>query len=208
MVAVVQIILIWLYLAAPFARVLVPGIKDPDMVLPSLIFKVVPTALAAFFMVGVLAIIMSIVDSILLVISSAVVVDFIRKSRVNISEKSGLKIARIASVLIGILALIITISPPAEITFLMAWSFGLFAATFTPILVGGFYWKRLTREGAVAALIGGAASVLIWGGLKQPWGFQATTFGIIIATVLAIVVSKLTAKPPEKVIKTFFTKEK
>jgi SSS family transporter len=204
--AIVQILLIYLYLAAPSAKVLLPGIKDPDMVLPSLVMRVLPTALAAFFMIGILAAIMSTADSILLVHSSAFMADFFKKIKPEVPEKTTLKISRILSFAIGIIALIISITPPDIITFLMAWSFGLFAVTFSTTLIAGFYWKRATKEGAFSALIGGAVAVLIWGYLKQPFGIMATFVGIIVAAILLVVVSLLTPKPPENVVKTFFGK--
>ena len=118
-----------------------------------------------------------------------------------------------AAVAIGI-AGIFGIYPPAFVAQVVAFAFGLAAATFFPALFLGIFYKRLNKEGAIAGMLGGlifTAAYIIYFKFVNPalnveeyWLMSISpegigSIGMLINFVLAITVSSLTKKPPKQV---------
>ena len=132
----------------------------------------------------------------------------------HITERQELRYARIsAAVAIGI-AGIFGIYPPAFVAQVVAFAFGLAAATFFPALFLGIFYKRLNKEGAIAGMLGGlifTATYIIYFKFVNPalnveeyWLMSISpegigSIGMLINFVLAITVSSLTKKPPKQV---------
>ncbi len=133
----------------------------------------------------------------------------------NITEKQELKYARIAAaVAIGI-AGIFGIYPPAFVAQVVAFAFGLAAATFFPALFLGIFYKRLNKEGAIAGMLCGlifTASYIIYFKFINPeinnayyWFLGISpegigAIGMILNFSLALVISSLTNPPPKEVL--------
>ena len=131
----------------------------------------------------------------------------------QITERKELRYARIsAAVAIGI-AGIFGIYPPAFVAQVVAFAFGLAAATFFPALFLGIFYKRLNKEGAIAGMLGGlifTATYIIYFKFVNPglnveeyWLMSISpegigSIGMLINFVLAITVSSLTKRPPKK----------
>ena len=133
----------------------------------------------------------------------------------QITEKQELRYARMsAAVAIGI-AGIFGIYPPAFVAQVVAFAFGLAAATFFPALFLGIFYKRLNKEGAIAGMLGGlvfTASYIIYFKFINP-GINNAEFwfmgispegigciGMILNFILALSISSFTKAPPNEVL--------
>jgi len=179
-------------------RALFPGLEDQETIFPTIANQLFPPVVAGVLMVVVLSAIMSTADSLLLLASSAVVRDTMQ--RILGSAKSDHQLAgygKIVTILIGILAIALAV-PEAKFIFwfvLFAWS-GLGAA-FGPVIVCLLYYKKTTREGVIAGMLGGFLTSVVWVlALKeQAYDLYEAVPGFIVGIILTYAVSALTYKP-------------
>ena len=144
-------------------RSLFPGIADQEMILPMMSTELFPAVFTGIFLVIVLAASMSTVDSLLILAASVVVRDVIQQIfRPDVAERRLSMFGKLATVVIGGIALASALGEVRMIfTFvLFAWS-GL-ASAFTPVVLCGLFWKRTTRAGAIAGMIAGFLTTVIW----------------------------------------------
>lgn len=144
-------------------RALFPGLEDSEAIFPTLANNLFPPLISGLLLVVVLSAIMSTVDSLLLLASSAVVRDTMQK--IVGSEKSDEQLAgygKVVTIIIGIVGIAFAI-PEAQFIFwfvLFAWS-GLGAA-FGPALLGLLYYRKITGAGVAAGMLGGFLTSVIW----------------------------------------------
>ena len=132
----------------------------------------------------------------------------------HISERQELRYARISAAIAIAIAGIFGIYPPAFVAQVVAFAFGLAAATFFPALFLGIFYKRLNKEGAIAGMLGGlifTATYIIYFKFINPslnaeeyWLMSISpegigSIGMLINFVLAISISSLTKEPPREV---------
>jgi sodium/proline symporter len=137
-------------------------------VLPMLVEKVMPLSLIGIYIAAVLSAIMSTIDSLLIVASSAISRDFYQQIfKPNKTEKQMTNISRVITLALALLALclalIIAVSSPDRTIFWFAifgWS-GI-AATFCPTIILSIFWKGFSEKGAIASMITGFLSVPIF----------------------------------------------
>ena len=144
-------------------RVLFPDLADAETILPVMSVELFPPLLTGVFIVVVLAAIMSTVDSLLLLASSAVVRDLLQKViNPDISTERLTRYGKAVTVIIGLGAMLFALTESKIIfTFvLFAWS-GLGAA-FAPVLICALLWRKTTLAGAVAGMLGGFFTTIIW----------------------------------------------
>ncbi len=174
-----------------------------------------PNWVIALVAAGGLAAALSTAAGLLLVISSSVSHDLIKKMiKPTISEKGELVAARISAVIAVCVAGYFGIHPPDFVAATVALAFGLAAASFFPAIVLGIFSKRMNKEGAIAGMIVGILLMLFYmtkfkfdwfgGGTKEDWWFGISpegfgTVAMIVNFIVAICVSRLTPKPPEEV---------
>ena len=177
-------------------RALIPGLEDAETIFPLLASELFPDVITGFLMVVVLAAIMSTVDSLLLLASSAVVRDFLQKIRGSmLSDRQLTRYGKITTLVIGILGISFALveSPLIFWFVLFAWS-GLGAA-FGPVLVCLFYYRGLTLHGALASISGGFLTSVIW--VVSPLKAASNDLyeiipGFIVGLSLALIVSHFT----------------
>jgi cation/acetate symporter len=176
-----------------------------------------PNWVIALLAAGALAAALSTAAGLLLVISSAISHDLLKKMiKPNISEKGELISARISAVLAVCLAGYFGINPPGFVAATVALAFGLAAASFFPAILLGIFYKRMNKEGAVFGMIVGIALMLFYmtkfkfgwfgGGGKENWWFGISPEGfgsvaMFINFVTSLIVCKITSQPPIKVQK-------
>ena len=175
-----------------------------------------PGWVIALVAAGGLAAALSTAAGLLLVISSSVSHDLLKKTYMpQITERQELRYARIsAAIAIGI-AGIFGIYPPGFVAQVVAFAFGLAAATFFPALFLGIFYKRLNKEGAIAGMITGlifTASYIIYFKFINPninnaesWFMGVSpegvgALGMILNFAVALTVSSFTKEPPEEVL--------
>ena len=174
-----------------------------------------PGWVIALVAAGGLAAALSTAAGLLLVISSSVSHDLLKKTYMpQITEKQELKYARIAAAVAIAIAGIFGIYPPAFVAQVVAFAFGLAAATFFPALFLGIFYKRLNKEGAITGMLGGllfTASYIIYFKFINPdinnsdfWFLGISPEGIgcigmILNFALALSISIFTKPPPKEV---------
>jgi sodium/pantothenate symporter len=190
----------------PLTRALYPDISIPDNALPTLIINLAPGWLAGLILAAPIAAIMSTIDSMLLVVSSAVVKDvYSRYINPNANEAKVSKLAYITTLCIGTIVVILAISPPRTIQFLTFFTTGGLASTFFAPTIFGLYWKRATTWGAVASMYVGAISyAVIFKLFPNLFNMHAIVPALILSVGSMIIVSLLTPAPSFNTIYKFW----
>ena len=174
-----------------------------------------PDWVIALVAAGGLAAALSTAAGLLLVISTSVAHDLIKKSiNPNITEKGELYAARLAAVGAVLVAGYFGINPPDYVAAVVALAFGLAAASFFPVLILGIFSKKTNKQGAIAGMITGLTSTLAYIiyfkfvnvhlNIPENWLFGISpegfgTVGMILNFIVTILISKLTSEPPKKV---------
>ena len=164
---------------------------------------------------GGLAAALSTAAGLLLVVSSAISHDLLKGVfRPGISERGELVWARISAAFAVVLAGYLGINPPGFVAQVVAFAFGLAAASFFPAIILGIFSRRMNREGAIAGMISGivfTAAYIIYFNYVNPAANTADNWfmgispegigfvGMLINFVVAGIVSRSTAAPPEEV---------
>ncbi|PKG43206.1 sodium:solute symporter family protein [Psychroflexus sp. MES1-P1E] len=174
-----------------------------------------PNWVIALVAAGCLAAALSTAAGLLLVISSSVSHDLIKKMiKPDISDKAELVAARLAAVAAVVVAGYFGINPPGFVAAVVALAFGLAAASFFPAIILGIFYKRMNKEGAIAGMVVGICLMLFYmlkfkfdffgGGTSEDWwfGISPEGFGSVAMFVnffVSIVISKFTPEPPLEV---------
>lgn len=173
-----------------------------------------PGWVIALIAAGGLAAALSTAAGLLLVISTSISHDLLKSNLMpTISEKKELLAARIAAGLAVVIAGLFGIYPPGFVAQVVAFAFGLAAASFFPAIVMGIFYKRMNKEGAIAGMVVGLTftfAYIIYFKFINPtatandWWFGISpegigTLGMIFNFVVAFVVSRMTAPPPEHI---------
>ncbi|MFI0431173.1 sodium:solute symporter family protein [Mariniflexile sp. HMF6888] len=174
-----------------------------------------PDWVIALVAAGALAAALSTAAGLLLVISSSVSHDLIKKMiNPNISEKGELIAARFSAVVAVCVAGYFGINPPGFVAATVALAFGLAAASFFPAIILGIFYKKMNKEGAIAGMVVGILSMLFYmvkfkfdwfgGGGKADWWFGISpegfgTVAMILNFIVSIVIMRFTPEPPQDV---------
>ena len=175
-----------------------------------------PNWVIAIIAAGGLAAALSTAAGLLLVISTSISHDLLgnvimkdpKTGKSTLSEKAELMSARLAAVVAILVAGYLGIHPPGFVAQVVAFAFGLAAASFFPVIILGIFYKRMNKEGAIAGMLSGLTFTfgyiiyfVFMGGDKADylWGIAPTgigTIGMFLHFIVAIVVSKFTPPPP------------
>ncbi len=136
-----------------------PG--TPDKVIPLIINNFFPTWFVYLFLFAVLAAAMSTASSLLHVAGACVGRDIYGKMK-GVSEKKSLTVTRIATLGIVGATLIISLRPPDVVAFMCAFFFGLMGSTFLAAYTFTLYWKKTSKAGAWAGILGGFSFTMLW----------------------------------------------
>lgn len=137
-------------------------------VLPLLVEKIMPLSLIGIYIAAVLSAIMSTIDSLLIVASSAISRDFYQQIfKPNKTEKEMQKFSRVITLILALLALVIALiiavsSPDRTIFWFAIFGWSGIAATFCPTIIMSIFWKGFNEKGAIASMITGFIAVPIF----------------------------------------------
>ncbi|MDH3266201.1 MAG: sodium/proline symporter, partial [Gammaproteobacteria bacterium] len=178
-------------------RALFPGLEDPETIFPVLSSALFPPLLTGVLLVIVLSAIMSTADSLLLLASSAVVRDLVQK--ILGSKESDHRLAiygKIATLLIGMLGVVLAFKVEALIFWLVLFAWSGLGAAFGPVTICLLYYKKTTRQGVIAGMLGGFLTSVVWvlWFKEQTYGLYEAVPGFIIGIVATFVVSSMTFK--------------
>jgi cation/acetate symporter len=188
---------------------------DKDiMVLASPEIAKLPNWVIGLVAAGGMAAALSTAAGLLLVISTSVSRDLFRTFRPDMTEKRELAIARISAAGAVVLAGYFGINPPGFVAEVVAFAFGLAAASFFPVIIMGIFSTRMNKEGAIAGMISGllfTMAYIVFFKFISPelnsvenWWFGISpegigTVGMLINFIVCYVVSKATPAPPKEV---------
>ncbi|EAP93190.1 MULTISPECIES: sodium:solute symporter family protein [Vibrio] len=174
-----------------------------------------PNWVVALLAAGGLAAALSTAAGLLLVISTSISHDLLKKGfRPNMTDKQELLAARLAAMVAIVGAGYLGINPPGFVAQVVAFAFGLAAASFFPAIILGIFYKKMNKEGAIAGMLSGiafTASYIIYFKFINPaastpenWWFGISpegigTLGMCLNFVVSIAVNKVTAEVPEDV---------
>ncbi len=155
-------------------RALFPGLEDAETIFPVLSNNLFPEFISALLLVVVLSAIMSTVDSLLLLASSAVVRDTYQKIMGSTKSDATLSnYGKMVTVVIGAIAVLVAIPQPRLIFDFVLASWSGLGSAFGPALVGVLYYRRITWEGVLAGISGGFLVNVAW----LTW-FKADYYGL------------------------------
>ena len=174
-----------------------------------------PNWVIALVAAGGLAAALSTAAGLLLVISTSVAHDLIKKQiKPDISEKQELLWARIGAAVAVVVAGDFGINPPGFVAAVVALAFGLAAASFFPAIILGIFDKRMNKQGAISGMVVGITLMLFYmikyklggfgGGTAEDWWFGISpegfgTIAMLVNVVVSVVVSRMTPETPEDV---------
>jgi sodium/proline symporter len=178
--------------------------SEAESVFIVLTSNLLPAMLAGFVMAGILAATISSSDSYLLIAASAfsknIYQHLIKK---DATDEQVMKITRIILFVITVLGIIIALDENSVIFTIVSFAWAGFGATFGPITIFSLFWKRTTREGAIAGMLSGGVMVFIWKLILKPLG---GIFGVyellpafIVSCIFIYVVSKMTPEPSAEI---------
>ena len=174
-----------------------------------------PNWVVALVTAGALAAALSTAAGLLLVISTSVAHDMLKRTFIpSISEKQELLAARLSIFIAVLIAGYVGMNPPAYVAQVVAFAFGLAAASFFPAIVLGIFQKKMNKQGAISGMVVGfifTATYIIYFKLVNPtanisenWFFGISpegigTLGTILNVGCAYAVASFTADPPDDV---------
>ena len=187
----------------------IQNIEKADQIIPMILQRGMNPFLASIFIAGIVAAGMSTIDGILVTTTGAVTRDIYQKIiNKNATDEAVMSLSKVVTVIIGIVVICFGVFQPGSIFEINLFAFSGMAIFVVPILFG-IYWKKATAKGAIASVIVGIISLLLF--TLNPsvkalaMGFHALFPTTIIASILMIVVSKFTETPPQETIDRHFT---
>ena len=182
-------------------------LSDPEAIFILLSQLLFHPFITGFLLAAVLAAIMSTVSSQLLVTSSSLTED-IYKAFLNkqATEHQLVFISRVSVVLVAMLAIYLAHNRDSSILQLVSHAWAGFGAAFGPMILLSLYWSRMTSAGALAGIVVGAATVLVWiyapitiGGQSLSDIIYSMVPGFLLSALAIVLVSRLTKVPSAEI---------
>lgn len=174
---------------------LVPNIMKlygtADAAIPALAMKVLPAGILGLAFAGMFAVIMSTADTYLLMSVQTIVGDIIKPIYKNITPKKEIFYSRIGIVIIGLLALFVSLYNRQVYRALMfAWTF--YAASVGLPAIAALYWKKATNKGIISGILGGFLGSILWYIMGNPYEISPSIIGSLLCFTALVCVSILT----------------
>ena len=166
---------------------------------------------SGFLLAAILAAIMSTISSQLLVVSSSLTKDvyklFLDREA---SESRQVLVGRISVIIVAVVSIMLASDPESSVLTLVSNAWAGFGAAFGPLVIFSLIWRGMNRNGAVAGMVVGALTVILWiygpfemNGMALNSWLYAIVPGFILSTIAIFVVSKMTGGPDRTVVATF-----
>ncbi|MBR9858576.1 MAG: sodium/proline symporter PutP [Oceanisphaera sp.] len=179
-------------------------LADAETIFMVLVNAVFHPVVAGILLAAILAAIMSTADSQLLVSSSALAEDFYKQMFPHTSAKTLVNIGRFAVVGLSLVALMLAMNPDSTVLGLVSYAWAGFGAAFGPALLFSLYWRNMNRNGALAGVLVGGITVVVWKQLSGGiFDIYEIVPGFILASIAIVLVSRMTGGAKSSVIKTF-----
>ncbi|HYW76913.1 MAG TPA: sodium/proline symporter PutP [Gammaproteobacteria bacterium] len=177
--------------------------NDRERVFIYMALKLLPPIAAGICLSGILAAIMSTASAQLLVAAGAFAEDLYRGFfRHNAGRRELLWVGRLALLAVAIIAFFVGINPNSLVLGLVAYAWAGFGAAFGPAIILALYWNRMNWQGALAGMIVGGVTVLVWHTWLLPmggfFGLYEIVPGFVFSAVAIVFVSMITPAPKGK----------
>lgn len=171
-------------------------------------FGIIPALLAGVVMAGILACTMSTCDSQLLAASSSVSENILKGVfGLKISDKTGMRFARLTLLVISVIGVILARDPNSSVFQIVSFAWAGFGGAFGAVVLCALFWRRANRWGALAGMLGGGATVFIWKFAVRPlggaWDIYELLPAFLVSLILIVVVSLLTPAPSKEITDEF-----
>ncbi|MDW6094538.1 sodium/proline symporter PutP [Vibrio rhizosphaerae] len=176
-------------------------LEDGEKIFMLLVNAAFHPVIAGILLAAILAAIMSTADSQLLVCSSALAEDFYKQViKKDATSEEIVRVGRLSVMAISILALVLAMTPDSSVLGLVSYAWAGFGAAFGPALVISLFWSRMNRNGALAGIIVGGVTIVIWKQLTDGiYDIYEIVPGMIFSTLAIVVVSLLSREPEQAV---------
>ena len=181
-------------------RVLFPDLADAETVLPRMSEVLFPPVITGIVMIVVLAAIMSTVDSLLILASSAVVRDVFGKiPKIVPSDNKLAMYGKITTVVLGVTAMLVALTDSRAIFWFVLFAWSGLGAAFGPVILCSLYWRRMTKSGAIAGMLSGFLVTVFWVlfAKENAYDLYEMVPAFITGIVSIIVVSMITSRKDE-----------
>ena len=167
-----------------------------------------PAIVAGFVMAGILAATISSSDSYLLIAASAFAKNvFQGVCKKNATDKQVMWVTRITLLVLALIGIVIALDENSVIFTIVSFAWAGFGATFGPLVLFSLFWKRTTRAGAIAGMVGGAGMVFLWklviSGFGGVFAIYELLPAFLFSSVCIVVVSLLTKAPSAEIQEDF-----
>lgn len=168
-------------------------LDNPETVFITLSQQLFNPWIAGVITAAILSAIMSTIDSQLLVSSSVISEDFYRVFvRPDASEKELLMVSRAAVIAIALLAMVIASDRESRVLDLVSYAWAGFGAAFGPVIVFSLFWRKMTAASAIAGMIVGAVTVVVWSNLSGGlFDLYEIVPGFAFASLVIVIISLL-----------------
>ncbi len=190
--------------------ILFPVLPTGDLAMPMIARAVLPPTLGALMLAAITSAMMSTVDSLLIVAGSALSYDLFQNLvHPGATERQKVMVDRIGILVVGCIPVLLLLTGVGEgelVQFIVLLFTALMASAFFMPVVLGVYWRRGTREGAAAAMIGGVAATFLWKGFGSET-IDPVLPGFLVSAFLMVAVSLLTTPPPQEALDPYFPRK-
>ncbi|ADZ92631.1 sodium/proline symporter PutP [Marinomonas mediterranea] len=181
------------------------SLGDSEKIFMVLVNAVFHPVVAGILLAAILAAIMSTADSQLLVSSSALAEDFYKQIiKKDASPEHIVNVGRFGVVAISLIALTLAMNPDSSVLGLVSYAWAGFGAAFGPAIILSLFWRNMNRNGALAGIIVGGVTIVIWkqlsGGIFDVYEIVP---GFILSTISIIVISLASGTPSKEVTESF-----
>ncbi|MBY7729072.1 sodium/proline symporter PutP [Vibrio bathopelagicus] len=180
-----------------------PKLDDGEKIFMLLVNAMFHPVIAGILLAAILAAIMSTADSQLLVSSSAMAEDLYKQVlKKDATSEEIVRVGRFAVILISLIALFLAMTPDSSVLGLVSYAWAGFGAAFGPAIVLSLYWSRMNRNGALAGIVVGGVTIVLWKQFTGGWfDVYEIVPGIILSTLSIVIVSLITGEPEDEVKK-------
>lgn len=180
-----------------------PKLDDGEKIFMLLVNAMFHPVIAGILLAAILAAIMSTADSQLLVSSSAMAEDLYKQVlKKDATSEEIVRVGRFAVILISLVALVLAMTPDSSVLGLVSYAWAGFGAAFGPAIVLSLYWSRMNRNGALAGIVVGGVTIVLWKQFTGGWfDVYEIVPGIILSTLSIVIVSIMTGEPEDEVKK-------
>ena len=188
------------------ARALIPGMTNSDLAIPQLYQYLFNPWVAGILIAAPFAAMLTTVDSLLLSLASTIATDlYSRYIKPKAGDREKMKINYISVIAIIAVFTIFAINPPDAVQWIVQFGLGGLGVTFAAPVLGGLFWKRANKPGAIVSMVAGVAFYM-WATLFTNWNLMKQAPAIIFSFIVFVVVCRLTAPPDRETVQLFWGK--